>query len=371
MIRIDDREPRFLGNSVRARAIHYEIDAAARSDAKVLITGETGVGKDVVARLIHQGSARSAAPLATLNCAGVPDSLMESELFGHVRGSFTGAYRDKPGILAAAAHGTVFLDEVGEMSLRMQAALLRFLETGEIQPVGADRVRATVNVRVIAATNRELDPEIAAGAFRPDLYYRLNVLRIAVPPLRERKEDIPLLLDHFMGSCSRQPGAAPRGFSAEALARLVEYNWPGNIRQLKNIVERLAFSRCGAIVEPSDLPSELRDTRCAIAPGGDDSTSAPQLAVEAELLSRMLQGGESFWSVVHYPFMNHDLSRAHLKSIVTQGLQRTGGNYRMVVQLFNMPAGHYKRFLGFLQKHQCRVPYRSFRVPSAPTARAA
>jgi DNA-binding NtrC family response regulator len=232
-------------------------------------------------------------------------------------------------------------------------------------------VRGTADVRVIAATNRELDPEIAAGAFRLDLYYRLNVLRIAVPPLRERKEDIPLLLDHFMGCCSRQPGAAARRLSAEALARLVEYSWPGNIRQLKNVVERLAFSRGGAIIEPTDLPSELRNAPCATAPGGDESTSGPAVTVEAELLSRMLQGGESFWSVVHHPFMNHDLSRAHLKSIVTHGLQRTGGNYRMVVQLFNMPAGHYKRFLGFLQKHQCQVPYRSFRVPSVAAARAA
>ncbi len=371
MMRIDHKEPRLVGESAHIRAIHREIDAAARSDAKVLITGETGVGKDVVARLIHQASARSAAPLATLNCAGVPDSLMESELFGHVRGSFTGAYRDKPGILEAAAHGTVFLDEVGEMSPRMQAALLRFLETGEIQRVGADRVRGTVNVRVIAATNRELDPEIAGGAFRRDLYYRLNVLRIAIPPLRERKEDIPLLLDHFMGCYSRQPGAPARRISAEALALLVAYSWPGNIRQLKNVVERLAYSRCGATIEPKDLPPELRDTPCVNASGGDESTGAAQLAVEAELLSRMLQGGESFWSVVHAPFMNRDLCRAHLKSIVAHGLQRSGGNYRVVVQLFNMPPGHYRRFLGFLHKHQCQVPYRSFRVPSPATARAA
>ena len=370
MMRIDHQEPRLLGESAHIRAVRHEIETAARSDAKVLITGETGVGKDVVARLIHQASARSAAPLAAVNCAGVPDSLMESELFGHVRGSFTGAYRDKPGILEAAAHGTVFLDEVGEMSLRMQAALLRFLETGEIQRVGADRVRATADVRVIAATNRELDPEIAGGAFRLDLYYRLNVLRIAVPPLRERKEDIPLLLDHFMGCCSRQPGAPDRRLSAKALALLVAYRWPGNVRQLKNVVERLTFSRCGEIIEPHDLPPELQATPCAHASGSDDSPSAPQ-PVEAELLSRMLQGGESFWSVVHSPFMNHDLSRAHLKNIVAHGLQRTGGNYRMVVELFNMPAGHYKRFLGFLQKHQCQVPYRSFRAASPPAARAA
>ena len=203
------------------------------------------------------------------------------------------------------------------------------------------------------------------------MYYRLNVLRIAIPPLRERKEDIPLLLDHFMGCYSRHSGAVARQISAEALALLVAYRWPGNIRQLRNVVERLAYSRCGATIESKDLPPELREAPCVNVSGGDESTDAAPLAVEAELLARMLQGGESFWSVVHVPFMNRDLCRAHLKSIVAHGLQRTSGNYRMVVQLFNMPAGHYKRFLGFLQKHQCHVAYRLFRVPSPATTRAA
>jgi transcriptional regulator with PAS, ATPase and Fis domain len=370
MIQVD-RQLKLVGASAHIRSLQHDIDTAARSNAKVLITGETGVGKDVVARLVHQASVRAAAPLATLNCAGVPDSLMESELFGHVRGSFTGAYRDKPGILEAAAHGTVFLDEVGEMSLRMQAALLRFLETGEVQRVGADRVRGAVNVRVVAATNRDLDSAIAAGTFRLDLYYRLNVLRISVQPLRERRDDVPLLLDHFMEDCSRQTGASPRRFSSEALALLAAYRWPGNVRQLKNVVERLAFSRCGAIVEVSDLPPEVRETpdRATSADGG--SAEATHQTIETELLSRMLHGGESFWSAVHGPFMRHDLCRTDLERIVSYGLQRTGGNYRLLVELFNMPADHYKRFLGFLHKHHCQVPYRPYRVPGPAVAGAA
>src|SRR5262245_51327793 len=161
---------RLVGRSEAIKQIEEDIECAARSDAKVLITGETGVGKEVVARLIHHRSARLTGPLVTVNCAGLPDSLLESELFGHVRGSFTGAYRDKPGLLEMAPHGTVFLDEVGEMSMRMQVVLLRFLETGEIQRIGADRPHTRLDVRLVTATNRDLQAQIATGAFREDLY---------------------------------------------------------------------------------------------------------------------------------------------------------------------------------------------------------
>src|SRR5262245_33543248 len=195
---------RLVGRSEAIRNIEADIDCAARADAKVLITGETGVGKEVVARLIHQRSGRASASLVTLNCAGLPDSLLESELFGHMRGSFTGAYRDKPGLLEMAAHGTVFLDEVGEMSTRMQVVLLRFLESGEIQRIGADRSHTRVNVRLITATNRDLQAQIAAGAFREDLFFRLNVICLCIPPLRERIEDVPLLVSYYLESYAQQ-----------------------------------------------------------------------------------------------------------------------------------------------------------------------
>ncbi|RPJ56599.1 MAG: sigma-54 factor interaction domain-containing protein, partial [Acidobacteria bacterium] len=179
-----------IGTSPAMRDLREEITYAARSDAKILITGESGVGKEILARQIHRQSNRARAQLVTINCAGLPDSLLESELFGHVRGSFTGAYRDKAGLLELANSGTIFMDEVGEMSLRMQALLLRFLESGEIQRVGAERAQARVNVRVIAATNRNLTERIASKDFREDLYYRLNVIHLTVPPLRERREDV-------------------------------------------------------------------------------------------------------------------------------------------------------------------------------------
>src|SRR6476659_1953582 len=193
----------FGGSSALSRQLVGEIEMDARSDAKVLVTGETGVGKDVVARLLHQRSARNGAPLATINCAGLPDSLLESELFGHVRGSFTGAVRDKAGLLETADRGTAFLDEAGEMSLRMQGMLLRFLETAEVQRVGAARTNRRVNVRIIAATNRDLAQHIANGLFRRDLYYRLNVIRIHVAPLRERTEDIGDLFEFFAAQFAR------------------------------------------------------------------------------------------------------------------------------------------------------------------------
>jgi transcriptional regulator with GAF, ATPase, and Fis domain len=182
------------------RALEAEVQCAARSDAKVLLTGESGVGKEVIARLIHQRSRRNRTPLVTINCAAIPDSLLESALFGHVRGSFTGALQDRQGLLETAHNGTIFLDEVGEMSLRMQALLLRVLENGELQRVGADRVQARVDVRVIAATNRRLVDRIASNEFREDLYYRLNVIHITIPPLRERREDIPAFRSTFSAS---------------------------------------------------------------------------------------------------------------------------------------------------------------------------
>src|SRR5215831_17523886 len=183
-----------IGTSKVLAELRAEIEHVGRSGAKVLITGESGVGKEVVARAIATASPRPASTFIPVNCAGIPETLLESELFGHVKGSFTGAYRDKPGKLEMASNGTIFLDEIGEMTLRMQGLFLRFLETGEIQKVGAERIVSAVNVRVVAATNRNLRELIAQGQFREDLFYRLNVIHLEVPPLRDRKEDIPLLI---------------------------------------------------------------------------------------------------------------------------------------------------------------------------------
>ncbi|OLC45446.1 MAG: hypothetical protein AUI64_01580 [Acidobacteria bacterium 13_1_40CM_2_64_6] len=336
-----------IGVSTAIRAVEAEIDYAARSDAKVLITGESGVGKEVIARLVHQRSRRAPTPLVAVNCAGIPEGLLESALFGHVKGSFTDAYRDRLGLLEIAHQGTIFLDEIGEMSLRMQALLLRFLENGEIQRVGADRVQARVDVRVIAATNRKLLERIASKDFREDLYYRLNVIHILIPPLRARREDIPVFLDHFLRSYAEHHDVKPAQLAPDALAHLVAYDWPGNVRELKNVVERLILRRAAEdLIVVGDLPAEIQRR----VPVAGAATAAAD-----ELFERIVLFGESFWKVVHEPFMTRDLTRADLKAILRRGLAQTGGNYKGLVNLFNMPSSDYRRFLSFLRKHECYV----------------
>jgi transcriptional regulator with PAS, ATPase and Fis domain len=339
------------------RALDEDLRDAARSDAKVLITGESGAGKELAARTIHAFSARSSGPLVALNSAGVPDTLLESELFGHVRGSFTGAYRDRPGLFELARGGTVLLDEVGEMSLRMQSLLLRFLETGEIQPVGSDRPRTRVDVRVIAMTNRRLVDQIAAKAFREDLYYRLNVIHIIVPPLRDRREDIPALVDQFLRLSVQRYGAEPPEISPEAMACLCEYRWPGNVRELKNVIERCVVRSRNRVIAPGDLPPEILG-----APIVANQAAGAAEPIADATFNKLIAGDESFWSVVYAPFMARDLTRADLRRIVTLGLERTKGNYRLLLQLFNMSESDYKRFLSFLRKYQCQLPFQPFRV---------
>jgi transcriptional regulator with GAF, ATPase, and Fis domain len=360
-------EVRLIGRSDAIRTLETDLECAARSDAKVLITGETGVGKEVVARLIHQRSARASAPLVTLNCAGLPDSLLESELFGHVRGSFTGAYRDKPGLLESAPNGTVFLDEVGEMSTRMQVVLLRFLESGEIQRIGADRSHTRVNVRLITATNSDLQAAIASGAFREDLYFRLNVIRLIIPPLRERTEDIPLLVSYYLNYYCRQHKVNASEVSSDALDALIAYRWPGNIRELKNVVERMVLKTGGQLIRHADLPSDVVRSvavQAAHAANGNGDGATRNTRAE-ELATMMLEHGESFWSVVFPIFMSRDLTRTDLRRIIQMGLESTNGNYRLLVQQFNMPSEDYKRFLSFLRKHDCHLPFQRFRAAPA------
>jgi transcriptional regulator with GAF, ATPase, and Fis domain len=355
-------EVRLLGRSEAIRTVEADIDCAARSSAKVLVTGETGVGKEVVARLIHHRSARALAPIVTLNCAGLPDSLLESELFGHVRGSFTGAYRDKPGLLEMAPSGTVFLDELGEMSMRMQAVLLRFLETGEIQRLGADKAHTRVDVRLITATNRDLQSQIAAGVFREDLYFRLNVVRVNIPPLRERVEDVPVLVAHYLNAYSESHRVPVPEITPAVMDVLLAYRWPGNVRELKNVVERVVLKASGKQLRPVDLPAELvRAVAPTPAAAARGQIIAAQTSQADELVAAMLRGGQCFWSAVYPLFMARDLTRAELRKIVQCGLEQTNGNYRMLLQLFNMPDQDYKRFLGFLRKHDCHLPFQQFR----------
>jgi DNA-binding NtrC family response regulator len=348
-----------IGSSAAMRDVEVEIACASRSDAKVLITGESGVGKEVVARLIHQHSQRAHSELVTINCAGLPDSLLESELFGHARGSFTDAYRDKSGWLEQAHRGTIFMDEVGDMSLRMQALLLRFLENGEIQRVGSDRVTSIVDVRLIAATNRNLLEAVRDKSFREDLYYRLNVIHIPIPPLRERREDISALIEHFLSVYAKQHRVDQPRLLEETRARLTAYDWSGNVRELKNVAESLVVRRKSDVIGLEDLPREI---------AGKWSTSVldrapqPSRSTPAVLFERMSVGGESFWSVVYEPFISRDLTRDDLRAIVSRGLEQTRGSYKALVQSFNLEAQDYKRFLSFLRKYECHMPFQRFRA---------
>jgi transcriptional regulator with PAS, ATPase and Fis domain len=364
--RVSDDTPHLVGISPAIRVIDAQVADAARSDAKVLITGESGVGKDVVARLVHHRSRRARRPMAAINCAGIPDSLLESALFGHVRGSFTGAYRDQSGLLEASHNGTIFLDEVAEMSLRMQALLLRFLESGEIQRVGGHSP-SRVDVRVIAATNRDPLERVASKDFREDLYYRLNVIPIEVPPLRTRREDVPQFLRYFLGAYAEQHGVAPPELPAEVLDRLVAYDWPGNVRQLKNITERLIVRAHAGAVTLVDLPLEVQEWgRRGVAPTGAAGMSPTDI-----LFDRMTTGREPFWSAVYPAFMARDLTRDDLRTIVQKGLEHTGGSYKVLVNLLNMDPRDYKRFLNFLRKQDCHVPFQRFRTARPWTAGSA
>ena len=224
------------------------------------LIGLIGVGKELVARTVHSACRRAHRAFLPVNCAGLAETLLESELFGHVKGSFTGTYRDKFGKLEAANGGTVFLDEIGEMSLRMQGILLRFLETGELQKVGADRTGSMINVRVGAATNRSLAEMIAQRLFREDLFYHLNVIHLVVPPLRERREDIRMLLDHLLSRAVSHNGCVVRSIAPEALAALDAYSWPGNVRELENVVERLMVTGRSEVLGVEDLPPEVGPT---------------------------------------------------------------------------------------------------------------
>jgi transcriptional regulator with GAF, ATPase, and Fis domain len=247
-----------VGSSPVMIDLRAEVERVARSDAKVLVTGESGTGKELVAQAVHNGSVRAERPLVAVNCAGLSETLLETELFGHVKGSFTGAYRDKLGKLEMADRGTMFLDEIGEMTLRMQGLLLRFLETGEVQKVGADRVVGRVNVRVIAATNRHLRDMISQGTFREDLFYRLNVIPVKMPPLRDRADDIQLIAEHFLAKYTHEMSKTIDGFAPDALSALHAYRWPGNVRELENAVERAVALESERRVGLATLPDNVR-----------------------------------------------------------------------------------------------------------------
>lgn len=268
-----------IGESEGMRRIRWEVERAASSHARVLIRGENGTGKELVARALHEASSRAMAPFVEVNCAAIPSELIESELFGHMKGSFTGSDMDRKGRFEEAHGGTLFLDEIGDMSLETQAKVLRCLQENKIQRVGSSR-SIDVDVRVIAATNQDLEAKMDSGEFREDLFYRLNVIPITVPPLRDRRSDIPRLAEHFLRRFCEENGRKVKTFDSNAVERLRRYDWPGNVRELKNICERLVIMFPGEIISDVDVERtigiSLKDDLSPMESEGDLKTAVAQ-----------------------------------------------------------------------------------------------
>ena len=316
-----------VGTSYAVRGVIEKIERVAKTPARVLITGENGTGKELVARAIHSQSTRAQAPFVEVNCAAIPAELIESELFGHMKGSFTGAVADRAGKFEQAHGGTLFLDEVGDMSLAAQAKVLRVLQDGVVTRIGGSKP-IQVDVRVLAATNKEVEAEISAGRFREDLYYRLNVVPIHVPPLRERREDIPLLIGHFVAQLTGPAGVAPRAMTDEAVTRLSQLDWPGNVRELRNTIERLLILASGPRVTVDDV-ERLVGRRAESGEGGLGSLlDVPTFeefkhAAERAYLVAKLRAFD--WNVSETA-RALDMPRSNLyKKIERHGLSREGG----------------------------------------------
>src|SRR5579864_936325 len=281
-----------LGDSVPMKALRQQIALAAPTNGRVLIYGESGTGKELVAHALHAASLRSKEPFVEVNCAAIPEELIESELFGHMKGSFTGASDDKVGKFQKADNGTLFLDEVGDMSLRTQAKVLRVLEEQRLEPVGSNQT-VSVDVRVIAATNKTLEDEIARGRFREDLFYRLNVIPFTLPPLRERIEDVPVLARNFVLEFAAAYGRKPKELSEAALGVMARYHWPGNVRELRNLIERLMIVVPHDKIEPLHLPPELFRASSRMAQQPNATLHEARSAYEREFILRKLE--ENQW----------------------------------------------------------------------------
>jgi two-component system response regulator PilR (NtrC family) len=295
-----------LGKSRAMQNVFELIGKIHSAKTSVLITGESGTGKELVARALHTEGARAKKPFIAVNCGAIPEELMESELFGHKKGAFTGAIADKSGLFQEADGGTLFLDEIGELSLGLQVKLLRALQERKVKPVGATD-ESEVDVRVVAATNRDLEAEVARGAFRADLYYRLNVIEVRLPPLRQRREDIPLLAEHFLRRFSGEHGREVR-LSSEALRRLERYDFPGNVRELENVLERAVALSSSAVIGSSDLPDERPNRQAPEVPA--------QFPTEGVDLERLVSDYEREW--------------------VTRALEQAGGVRKRAAQLLGI-----------------------------------
>ncbi len=323
-LRARDRKRHLMvGESPPVQAIREQIEQVAPTGARILISGESGTGKELVARAVHEASDRSGGPFVKVNCAAIPEELIESELFGAVKGAYTGSTESRDGKFLQADKGTLFLDEIGDMSLKAQAKVLRALQEGEIERVGGNET-LNVDVRVLAATNKDLPTEVKTGAFREDLYFRLNVVPVHVPPLRQRREDISLLAEHFLATYLDENGLPQRGFAPEVLQLLESLPWPGNIRELGNAVERLAILSVGTVIGPEDLK------RCGVGldlPTGGSAGNRADTNLEAGLCEPA-----AVMSVGGLVAARQDFE----KRCITAALAEAGGNVSQAARLLGI-----------------------------------
>ncbi len=297
-----------IGDSDSLKNLYAVVDRISKSTCTVLITGESGTGKELVARAVHQASVRSSGPFVIVNCGAIPEALLESELFGHAKGAFTGAHATKMGRLAMAQGGTLFLDEIGELPLSLQVKLLRVLQQHEYSPVGDTRT-VHADVRIVAATNVNLEEAVTSGTFREDLFYRLNVIHLTVPPLRDRREDVPLLIEHFLKATRERTGREDVTVSRAALQLLAAWDWPGNVRELENTIERAVILCPSDVIEPSDLPVKIRG-----------------LGTERRLSNVLPDTGMDLRSAVEQ----------YENDLIRQALERTGWNKNRAAQLLGL-----------------------------------
>lgn len=338
----DGKEDELIGESDAMRRIREQISRVAPTDAWVLITGENGTGKELAARAIHAGSQRANRPMVAVNCAAIPEELIESELFGHEKGAFTGAESARTGKFEMAHRGTLFLDEIGDMSLKTQAKILRILQEQCFEKVGGNRT-IRVDVRVVAATNKNLEEQIAAGTFREDLYYRLRVFPLSLPALRERGEDARLLMAAFMERLCREHAFAPITFTEDAMRALLRYRWPGNVRELRNFVERMLILHSGDIVDTTDLPPEC--TRSEPVPGTPHMEHATATTAAEQCDAMMAEGDmQAPEGVIDFKAARNAFEARFL---ATQ-LQECGGNVSRLAERIGLERSHlYRKLKGY------------------------
>ena len=342
--------PRFaglVGSSPAIEGICSQIEIAARSQATVLVEGESGTGKELAARAIHDNSPRSQGPFIAVDCGAIPETLIESELFGSRRGSFTGATTDRMGLIEASNEGTLFLDEISNTSPSLQAKLLRVLQEREVRRLGDTNGRK-VDLRLIAATNADLDVLVEKSAFRQDLLYRLKVLHIVIPPLRQRREDIPELAQEFLNRLNQAHGTRKR-FHKSALSSLMAGTYKGNVRELQNVIERAYFSTAG------------REVITEVA--GSDAAAVRKSADVETCFRRLTEGRDTFWNAVHAPYKSRDISREKVLALMDMGLRMTKGSYKNLAALLQVGEAEYRRFMDFIRRNKCQPDFRPYRRP--------